>query len=148
MSLKHSYEFVWVLTKDTMTIHPSSRRLVELTRSGIVSVIALIVDFGLLVILKEHFSVYYLSAAAVSFSVGVVVNYALSVAWVFTKRKLESRRNEFLVFLAICIIGLVLNLIIISGAVTLFALDYRGAKAISTVVVFFWNFLVRKKLLY
>ncbi|MET1033530.1 MAG: GtrA family protein [Candidatus Saccharimonadales bacterium] len=138
----------WHLLGEVCRLAPSHRASVQFIRSLVVSVIALIVDFGLLVILKESAGMHYLLAATLSFGAGVVVNYLLSVKWVFAQRKLASRRKEFVIFTVICAIGLGLNLAIIAGFVQLFHFDYRVAKAISTVIVFFWNFLARKKILY
>jgi putative flippase GtrA len=126
----------------------SHRASVQMVRSLAVSVIALIVDFGFLVFLKEAAGMHYLVAAAISFSLGLIVNYILSVKWVFAKRKLANRHAEFLIFTIICTVGLGLNLVIIAGLVQLVHFDYRWAKAVSTVVVFFWNFFARKRILY
>lgn len=133
---------------ETCKLKPSHNTLVQLVRSLVVSVIALIVDFGLLVILKEHFGVHYLLAATISFGCGVVVNYFLSIKWVFANRKLSSARNEFLIFVVITTLGLAFNLLIIAGMVNIGKVDYRVGKAVSTVIVFFWNFIARKKILY
>jgi putative flippase GtrA len=133
---------------ESARLKPSHNTLVQLVRSLVVSVIALIVDFSTLVILKEVFGVHYIWAAAIGFSFGVVVNYLLSVWWVFAERKLSSKKAEFTIFAVICTVGLILNLVIISGLVEWGHLDYRIAKAISTIVVFFWNFIGRKKILY
>jgi putative flippase GtrA len=143
-----SIDWSWQLVKDACTLQPSRRASVQLVRSLVVSVIALVADFGSLVLFKEKFGVHYLQAAALSFCLGVVVNYALSVWWVFADRQMESQHIEFVVFFVICAIGLGLNLAIIAGLVQFLTVDYRLAKVVSSVVVFFWNFIARKKLLY
>lgn len=120
----------------------------QLVRSLVVSVVALFFDFGLLVVFKQVFGINYLVAAAMSFLIGVMVNYTLSVLWVFANHKLSSRHAEMLIFLLINVIGLGLNLVIIALLVEWLNADYRIAKSVSTVVVFFWNFIIRKKLLY
>jgi putative flippase GtrA len=127
---------------------PTHDTSVQFIRSLVVSVIALIFDFGTLVILKEKFGVQYLLAATISFCIGVVVNYVLSVKWVFANRKFTNKHAEFTIFFVICAVGLALNLLIIAALVQLMRLDYRLAKAVATVVVFFWNFIARKKILY
>lgn len=138
----------WQLAKESFEASPSSKTSIQLIRSLIVSVVALVIDFGGLIFLKEVFSINYLIAATISFLAGVTVNYALSVKWVFAERKLASRKAEFVIFVFICTIGLGLNLAIIAGMVQVGHLDYRVAKAVSTIVVFFWNFIARKKILY
>jgi len=121
---------------------------VQFVRSLAVSVAALIVDFLTLVILKQIVGLNYLVSATLGFSLGVLVNYYLSVTWVFANHKLASRRNEFVIFVVITAVGLGLNLAIIAGVVELMGLDYKIGKIISTVIVFFWNFIIRKKILY
>lgn len=145
---KQPIRWSWQLVREASGLKPSHKYSVQLIRSMVVSVIALIADFGALLILKENFGINYLLAAALSFSLGVVVNYILSVKWVFANRRLSSFHKEFVIFVIICIVGLVLNLVIIALAVTKLKLDYRFAKAISAILVFFWNFLARKKVLY
>lgn len=129
-------------------LSPSHDTSVQFIRSLVVSVIALCFDFGSLVILKEKFGVQYLLAAAIGFCIGVVVNYVLSVVWVFANRKFTNKHAEFTIFFVICAVGLALNLGIIAALVQIMRMDYRLAKAIATVVVFFWNFVARKKVLY
>src|SRR5438034_289917 len=75
----------------------------------LVSVVALAVDYGFLVLLTELGHVHYLVSAAVGFCGGLIVNYALSVSFVFSQRRLTDRRLEFLGFLAIGLAGLMLN---------------------------------------
>lgn len=127
---------------------PTKNVTVQIIRSLVVSVIALIVDFSMLVFFKEVLGVNYLIAATMSFGLGVVVNYTLSVRWVFAHRKLKNRKTEFIIFLIITIAGLGLNLAIIAGLVQIYSVDYRIAKVVSTIIVFFWNFIARKKILY
>lgn len=136
------------LAVDSLNRTPTHNLKVQFVRSLVVSCVALVVDFATLLILKEIFDVHYLLAAAISFCLGVIVSYVLSTRWVFANRKLSNRKVEFIVFLVICGIGLGLNLVIIASMVQLLGMDYRVAKAISTVVVFFWNFIARKKILY
>jgi len=135
-------------SRDAVGLTPHESKYVQLIRSLVVSVISLVFDFSTLVILKEVMGINYLVAAVLGFLVGVTVNYFLSVTWVFTNRKLTSRKAEIVVFVVICTIGLLLNLLIIAIAVEGIQMDYRIAKIIATVIVFFWNFIARKKILY
>ena len=146
-SRKH-VEFSWSLLKEALSLEPSRKLSIQFVRSIVVSTIALAFDFGLLIVLIQVFDLYYLLAAALSYSVGVVVNYELSVRWVFADHKLASKKAEFTIFATVNTIGLGLNLAIIAGLVELFSTDYRWAKVVSTVAVFFWNFILGKKILY
>lgn len=136
------------LIAEVLNLQPSHSAHIQLLRSLVVSAIALIVDFGSLVFMAQEMGIHYLVAATIAFGFGVTVNYILSVKWVFASRKLASRHHEFTIFVIITAIGLGLNLLIIAGMVELLKADYRVGKVVSTIIVFFWNFLVRKKLLF
>lgn len=59
-----------VLARNTMTLAPSDETKVQLVRSVAVSVVALIADFGGLIILKEKLGIQYLLAAPEFFRIG------------------------------------------------------------------------------
>jgi len=114
----------------------------------LVSAVALAVDLGLFWLLVEKAGVYYLAANAVSVSTGLVINYALSVAYVFKERRLTSRRAEFVGFVAIGLMGLVVN----EGCIALFVgvagLRPVLGKLAAAGVSFVFNFVSRRLLLF
>lgn len=121
--------------------------LAQMFRYGLVSAAALAADFGVMVFTKEFLHINYLAAATIGFSVGIVVNYICSRLWVFQKSKLSSRM-EFTIFLIVGITGLVFNDLIIWIATDYLLIYYMVSKIIATFIVFFWNFLLRKCLIY
>lgn len=121
---------------------------IQLFRYFFVGGTAFVVDFWLLWALTEWAELHYLLSAALSFAGGLTVNYVLSVLWVFKDHVLRSRIAEFASFVIIGLIGLCLNEAIIWCATELLNLHYLASKIISTAVVFFWNFLTRKYLLF
>ena len=129
-------------------IKKTNNGFIQFVRYGLVSVIALAVDFGGMVLLVELLSIHYLVAATVSFISGLAVNYLLSRAWVFTERKYESRVKEFIIFTSIGIVGLLLNNSIMWLAVEKIGIYYIFSKIIATILVFFWNFGLRKMLVF
>ena len=78
----------------------------------------------------------------------IVVNYLLSILWVFANHTQNNRWVEFLVFAIIGIFGLGLNEIIIYLGTDIVGLPYMLSKLISTAIVFFWNFFARKIILF
>jgi len=147
-TLNKSMQKINKLLRAVFGVEPDPDYTVQLIRSLFVSIVALAVDFSLLVFLKQVAGVNYLVAAVLGFMGGVTVNYFLSITWVFTERQFSDKRKEYVVFVVITSFGLLFNLLIIAGMVELIHTDYRVGKAVSTVVVFFWNFLARKKILY
>ncbi len=122
--------------------------LVQLFRYGFVGGAAFLVDYGVLVLLTEVFGMHYLLSATISFILGLVTNYLLSVVWVFNNRTLGNRWAEFTVFAIIGVIGLGLNALIMYVCTDKIGIHYMISKIISTVIVFFWNFFARKVVLF
>lgn len=130
-------------------IWAQGRTLVQETGKYLLaSLAALAVDFGLLVFLTHVAGVHYLISAAIGFSAGLVVNYALSVTMVFRQRRLRSRRLEFLGFFAIGLLGLALNEALMKVFVDSFGLGVAVAKVPATGIGFVLNFVSRRALLF
>lgn len=113
-----------------------------------VSALALGVDFGTYVGLIRLAGVHYLVAAPVGFLLGLTVSYLLSVAWVFRDRRLANSRTEFFIFAALGLAGVLVNQLIVYGGVASAGLSYELAKLLSAGVVFGFNFVSRKLLLF
>ncbi|MBP5563135.1 MAG: GtrA family protein [Bacteroidales bacterium] len=122
--------------------------LIQLFRYGFVGGAAFLVDYGVLVLLTEVFGMHYLLSATISFILGLITNYLLSVVWVFNNRTLGNRWAEFAVFAIIGVIGLGLNALIMYVCTDKMGIHYMISKIISTVIVFFWNFFARKVILF
>ena len=122
--------------------------LIQLFRYGFVGGAAFLVDYGVLVLLTEVFGMHYLLSATISFILGLITNYLLSVVWVFNNRTLGNRWAEFAVFAIIDVIGLGLNALIMYVCTDKMGIHYMISKIISTVIVFFWNFFARKVILF
>ena len=124
------------------------RLIIDATKYGVVSVAALAVDFWTLVLLNYTFGVNYLVAATVGFLLGLIVNFAMSHNKVFTDPVLKNKSANFIAFGLIGVIGLFANDIIIWFAHDKVGLSVLFAKIVAVAVVFFWNFLARRQLLY
>jgi putative flippase GtrA len=120
----------------------------QLVRYGLVSAVALAVDWGLLVALTEKLHLHYLVSAGAGFSAGVAVAYTLSILFVFEQRRVSDPRAEFALFLLIGLVGLAANQALLHVAVEWAGLHYALAKAPVAVVVFLMNFGLRRTLLF
>ena len=116
----------------------------QFVKFGIVGVIATAIDFALLIFLTEVFQVNYLISATIAFSVAVIFNYLASMRFVFTHKEELSRRKEFIIFVVLSVIGLLINNACMWLGVEIFAIDYRITKILATVIVTMWNFITRK----
>ena len=124
------------------------RLLKEAVGYGLASAIALAADAGLLFVLVHYFGWWYLAAATVSFTVGVVVAYLISVRLVFKHHRIESRHREFVAFVLIGVIGMGVNLAIMFVAVSLFGWNYMLGKGVAACGTFLCNFGLRRQILF
>jgi putative flippase GtrA len=118
--------------------------MVQLFRYLFVGGLAAVVDASVLWVLNSDVGLHYLAAAAISFSLGTVVNYLLSVAWVF--RSSGQVRQEFALFTLIGVGGLGLTEIIMLIGVDSLGGSVMVVKLVAMVLVVFWNFFLRRLL--
>ena len=136
------YGFFLFLFKKSHKTH------IQLFRYALVGGCAYVVDFGALYLLTDHIKMHYLLSAAIAFTLGLITNYILSILWVFSNRTVSNKQMEFLIFALIGVVGLGFNEITLWFFTGIVHLHYLVSKLISTVFVFFWNFFVRKKVLF
>ena len=105
------------------------RVLVDLTGYGLVSVVALACD-------------------AIAFTVGMAVAYALSIRFVFPSRRALTREAEAGGFFAVGMLGLVLTQVLLFLLVSKLGMPVALAKAPTAVVVFLFNFVCRRGLVF
>jgi putative flippase GtrA len=113
--------------------------------------LAFIVDFGFFSLALYYFDIHYLIANLIGLMAGNVVNYLLSLGWVFSaeKRKMEKHRMlEITVFVVISLIGVGLNEVLMLFMVGKLSLNEMFSKVVAAGVVLVYNFLARKFILF
>lgn len=121
------------------------RKLIsQIFRFGIVGVVCTIIDFGVMIFLKEIVDVHYLFASGISFAVSVVINYLLSMRFVFRGKKDSSKVKEFIIFVVLSIIGLGINQVIMWISVDGIGISYVLSKVGATGIVMVYNFITKK----
>jgi len=127
---------------------PSANGLIQFIRYVFVGGMAFVVDYGALFLLAHFAGLHYLLAASISYLLGMVCNYLISVNWVFDFRRVTQWQREFIIFFLIGIAGLILNGVAISLLVEAFGLAYMAAKLVAAALILFFNFGARKMLLF
>jgi len=122
--------------------------IAQLLKSVLVSLVAFAIDFATLVALTEAAGLHYLLSAALSFLVGATVSWALSVIWVFPVRRFSSKAVEYLLFIAVGVVGLGLNEALLWVFTEPLGIFYMASKVIAAALIFFWNFGARKLVLF
>jgi putative flippase GtrA len=120
----------------------------QLLRSAGVSLVAFSADFGLLALLTEVGGLHYLFSAGISFLVGTAISYALSVLWVFERRRISSRALELAIFVLVGVVGLGLNEALLWALTDLLGIYYLASKILAASLIFFWNFAARRYVLF
>lgn len=120
----------------------------QLFRYAIVGGISFVVDYGLLYVFTELGHFHYLVSATLSFIAGLIVNYIISVKWIFTKSKLSSRSAEFTIYGIIGVVGLLLNNVLMYLFTDHLHVHYMISKLISAAIVLGWNFFGRRIILF
>ena len=89
------------------------------------------------------------STAIASLLAGLV-NYVLSSLWVFHKVEEKAKKNllQFALFTAIGAVGLGINVGITTFLTRHIGINYLISNTIAQIVVFFFNFFMRKKLVF
>ncbi len=121
--------------------------VLQFCKFGLVGIISLLADYGFLVFLVEMLGVDYFKACAFSYTLSVLVNYVLSMRYVFHGRDDISKAKEATIYFVLSLIGLVCNQIIMWVAVDMLGIFYGLAKLLSTAMVTGYNFVSRKKFL-
>lgn len=129
----------------------------QILKFGVVGFIAFFIDFGLYTFICNVLGYHYIIAGIVGFVVSVVVNYVLSMKFVFQKREDTSKARDFTVFVFLSTAGLILNEIILFVCIDLIYDDFDIlhllftekemnvlAKIIATGVVMVYNFVTKK----
>lgn len=120
------------------------RLIKQIIKFGGVGVLCFLIDFGVLYLLTDIFSFYYLVSAAISFTVSVIVNYLLSVKFVFETNPEYSQTRNFILFIIFSVIGLLLTEAIMKIGVDFLNWNYMAVKIIATAIVMVYNFITRK----
>jgi putative flippase GtrA len=124
-----------------------SAGLRELALYGLASALALGVDAALLLLLTR-LGVNYLVASGAGFTSGIAVTYLLSIRLVFRHRPILDRRREFIGFLGVGLAGLALTQGLMALWVEMFRMTPGLAKIPTAGIVFVFNFVVRRALLF
>lgn len=139
----------------------------QIKNFGIIGVICFFIDFIIFRLsnylfvlsgLDMLFAKYYLISGILGFTISVIINYKLSMKFVFIRKDNVPVEKEFTIFVLLSIVGLVLNEIILYIGIDIvypklnilnehisynFAKNYLF-KIVATGIVMVYNFITRK----
>jgi len=114
---------------------------------------AALVEWGTFSLMEFVFGVPYLYATVISFVLATAVNWILGRMFTFRSSAYQDKKlKEMVLIYVVSLIGLVLNLVLMYLFVRVLGMETNllktCAKIIATGIVFIWNFLARKTLVY
>lgn len=124
--------------------HPNTRQFLKFALVGFAS---LAVEYLFLGYFLQALSMDYLLATTIAFTISIVVNYILSMKYVFSHKEDMSRKREFTIFAVLSAIGLGLNDLYMFIGVSLLNVGTMAMKLISTFFVTWYNYFSRRKFL-
>lgn len=119
----------------------------QFVRFASVGIISLAVDYGFMIILNEATDMGYFRACAFSYTLSILLNYVLSMRYVFRGREDMSKSKEVTIFLVLSLIGLGLNQMAMWLLVDVLGIFYAMAKILAALMVTSYNFISKKTFL-
>ena len=134
----------------------------QIIKFGFVGGLCFLIDFIISTLLFDLLINYIsrnaatLTSGFVGFTISVVVNYILSMKYVFVRKEDMNRKKEFTIFVVLSVIGLGITEVILlafsaiySGNAYLMSvfndtLWFAGSRIFATAVVMVYNFITRK----
>lgn len=131
---------------------PNNKNIIgQFLRYFVTGGLAFIVDFGVFALSLYYFEIHYLVSNLIGLMAGNVVNYLLSIGWVFSseKRKMEKHRLlEIIVFVLISLFGMGLNEFLMYLFVGVLVVQEMISKIVAAIIVLLYNFFARKYILF
>ena len=140
----------------------------QIMKFGVVGVVCFLIDFVITMVVSTllrnaagmETGTAALIGAFFGFTISVIINYLLSMKYVFVRKEDMDRRKEFVIFTILSLIGLLIHEVIIMICIDLIygnwlwlkswlspTLATAGGKIFATGIVMIYNFITRKKFL-
>lgn len=140
----------------------------QIMKFGVVGVVCFLIDFVITMVVSTllrnaagmEIGMAALIGAFFGFTISVIINYLLSMKYVFVRKEEMDRRKEFVIFTILSLIGLGIHEVIILISIDVIyenwlwlnrllspTLATAGAKIFATGIVMVYNFITRKKFL-
>jgi putative flippase GtrA len=126
---------------------PVESTVAQVPRALVASILALFLDFGLLLVLVEKLGFPAVPAAVFGYLAGGVLQYVLCSIWVFNASA-GNNATGFVAFTVLSLVGLGITWTVMALFHDVGGIPYPAAKCAALGLAFSWNFLSRKYLLF
>ena len=111
---------------------------------GLAGLLDIIIFFFFAKILEFN----YLAVGAAGFIFATLLNYILSIKYVFESNVRFTKRVEIFWIYIVSLVGLFLHLIFLYLFIDLVHLEKMIGKVLASIAVFLWNYLMRKNFIF
>ena len=147
--MKEFFHYLKAFDLKALFITPTTNGFLQFFRYAFVGGIATVVDWAILFLATELGGLHYIFSAVLSFFGGLATNFALSKLLVFSASEAKTGLLlEFVGYALIGAVGLGLTVLIMYLFTEILGWYYMLSKALATILVLFWNYIARKKLVY
>lgn len=143
--MKEFFELLFKFNLKGIFVDKTENEFLRFFRYLFVGGASFITDYVILHIITEA-GVYYLVSGVISFLAGLAVNYLLSKLLVWTEK--QDMKKEIFVFTVVAVVGLGLTELLMWLFTEKLLWYYMLSKAVAAVLVLFWNYFMKKFLLY
>lgn len=120
----------------------------QILKFGAVGAFCFLIEFITLIVFREVFKMPLEWANSLAFAISVIINYILSIIFVFETDKNANKVKEFVLFIVLSIGGCIINTLVVKyGAILLEPVWSKGyiiVKPFATGIVMVYNFITRK----
>lgn len=109
---------------------------------------AALIEWGFFWVFGIKFSLNYLVATTLAFTLSTICHYLMTNIWVFDSGKRYNRAKELTLVLLVSAMGLGFNLLLMALFVGTLGLNSMVSKVVASCIVVVWNYLSRKKWIY
>lgn len=120
----------------------------KIAKYFLVGGMAAVVDLAIFFIFAKVAGFNYLFVGAVGFTMATLVNYLLSVRFVFRSGVRFSRHQEVALVFAVSLVGLAINQLVLYVGIEHARAEMMLSKIAATAMAFLWNFAARNNFVF
>jgi dolichol-phosphate mannosyltransferase len=123
--------------------------IIKMIQFGIVGGLMIILNVEILYILTNFLGIYYIISAILSYLLLTALSFSLNEKWTFnsvTHHAHENPWHRLATYYLVSISGMNLNIIILFLLTEFGNVYYLYSSIIASLLVFFWNFSLNKKI--
>jgi dolichol-phosphate mannosyltransferase len=144
---KQYIEYLQHLVTLRLSLFPIRRFL----QFGIVGFSGVFIDLGIFYLLREKVGLGLTRSAILSTELAILNNFLWNDLWTFrdisrNQRGWQKRIKRFLKFNGVCLVGLILNVLLVNLLFNLLGINEYLAKLMAIAIVTAWNFWINFKL--